>query len=238
MLDNIYIIDKSPNITDLEQDILHEMRLTTRPEHKELIFERIEGWWHQRVINYLVNEENEPLSFTEFNSKLNDIREQFNKDNLPIDFPRPMQLEEEDVPIDDRIFIEQLRIIMLGDIRIHKAISDYYRAFQQRSIWVREDLLLSDELEIYEERLVDEWERIFFAVKDDLGSAPTPEDYIKNGKFVFTTMERRNINIRHNCQEPYIMRGSYHILANQLKVGWHGDFLNQLKHLLQTEEVT
>lgn len=30
------------------------------------------------------------------------------------------------------------------------------------------------------------------------------------------------------------MRGSYHMLANQLKVGWHIDFYDRLKRLLDT----
>lgn len=30
------------------------------------------------------------------------------------------------------------------------------------------------------------------------------------------------------------MRGSYHILANQLKIGWHVDFFDRLKQLLNT----
>ena len=32
------------------------------------------------------------------------------------------------------------------------------------------------------------------------------------------------------------MRGSYHILANQLKIGWHVDFFARLKQLLKRDE--
>ena len=33
--------------------------------------------------------------------------------------------------------------------------------------------------------------------------------------------------------EPYVMRGTYHGLANGLKIGWHVDFIDRLKHLLE-----
>jgi hypothetical protein len=42
-----------------------------------------------------------------------------------------------------------------------------------------------------------------------------------------------NINIREKVNKPFVMRGTYHDLANQLKVGWHVDFMNRLCHLLQ-----
>ena len=34
-------------------------------------------------------------------------------------------------------------------------------------------------------------------------------------------------------REAYVMRGTYHILANGLKVGWHVDFTERLQHLLE-----
>ena len=48
-------------------------------------------------------------------------------------------------------------------------------------------------------------------------------------------MESKDIRIRPKCQEAFIMRGSYHILANQLKIGWHVDFFERLKQLLNPE---
>lgn len=32
------------------------------------------------------------------------------------------------------------------------------------------------------------------------------------------------------------MRGSYHILASRLRIGWHIDFEERLKYLLNLEE--
>jgi CRISPR/Cas system type I-B associated protein Csh2 (Cas7 group RAMP superfamily) len=60
---------------------------------------------------------------------------------------------------DEQIFIEQLKLIALSDVRLKRAIRDYYRAYQQRAKWIREDLLYINELENYENKLVDEWQR-------------------------------------------------------------------------------
>ncbi len=45
-------------------------------------------------------------------------------------------------------------------------------------------------------------------------------------------MESKDIRIRPKCQEAFIMRGSYHILANQLKISWHVIFLSVLNNYL------
>lgn len=43
------------------------------------------------------------------------------------------------------------------------------------------------------------------------------------------------IAIRPQCQQPYIHRGSFQILADKLKIGWHPEFLARLEHLLSLE---
>ena len=58
------------------------------------------------------------------------------------------------------------------------------------------------------------------------------EEKIKEGRTLFSKIEELDIRIRPKCQEAFVMRGSYHILANQLKVGWHVDFFERLTKLL------
>ena len=116
------------------------------------------------------------------------------------------------------------------------ALRDYYRAFRQRASWVRNDLLYVNELGQYEQRLIDEWEHAFAAMEETLSETnnATEEEKAKEGRQLFSDIEKRDIRIRPKCQEAFIMRGSYHILANQLKIGWHVDFFDRLKQLLNT----
>ena len=46
------------------------------------------------------------------------------------------------------------------------AIRDYYRAFEQRSRWAREDFLVDGELENYERELVEAWQPRHAALKE------------------------------------------------------------------------
>ncbi|MGQ0794877.1 MAG: ABC-three component system protein [Nitrosopumilaceae archaeon] len=134
------------------------------------------------------------------------------------------------------MFVNQLNIIMLRQPRIKKAITDYYKAYNQRSRWVREKLVFLNELSEYESQLIDEWERYFFKVDEGLRSTPTEGELVSAGRTIFDWMDTQaDFCIRKYCTEPYVMRGTYHILANKLRVGWHPKFLERLQELLSPD---
>ncbi|MCY7870083.1 hypothetical protein MOF33_16135 [Bacillus spizizenii] len=233
LLNNIYILDCSENIIETKDKIFYELRLTTRPEVISALFERLEGIWLDKVIKHLMNESRHPITFREIQDHINDLQEQFQRDNLPIDFLDLVAPQEDELDEKDKIFIEQLRLVAVGNKRIEKAISDYYRAFHQRSKWVRDELLMIDELDKYEERLIDEWERKFEIMKENLEDDTSENILQKEGRKLFNWIDENNIfPIRPNCDEPYIERGSYHMLSNQLRVGWHRQFYERLDYLL------
>ena len=136
----------------------------------------------------------------------------------------------------EKILYEQLKLICLGSHRMQNALRDYYRAFKQRAAWVRNDLLYVNELEKYEKRLIDEWDHAFGEMQDDLAEIKslTEEEKAKAGRKLLSDIEKKDIRIRPKCEEAFVMRGSYHLLANKLKVGWHVDFFERLKGLLCT----
>ena len=60
-----------------------------------------------------------------------------------------------------------MRLVAVGATAASGAVQDYYRAFTQRSKWVREDLLLDEEAEGYDKVLIDAMQRECEAVLDD-----------------------------------------------------------------------
>lgn len=233
LLKSTYILDCSEDIIETEDKILYQLRLATRPEVIKPLYERLEGIWFDKVINHLKSESKHPITFREIQDNINDLQEQLQRDNLPIDFHDLIAPKEEDLNGRERIFVEQLKLVSVGNARIEKAISDYYKAFQQRSKWVRDELIMISELESYENRLVDEWGRKFEIIKEDLQDEESENAIKKEGRGLFNWVDQENnIQIRPKCDEPYIVRGSYHMLSNQLNVGWHMQFYERLKHLL------
>jgi len=132
--------------------------------------------------------------------------------------------------------VRQLREIGVSSSRIRNAILDYYRAFEQRSSWTRENLLVSGELEDYEDRLIDEWSRYRDVVFEELDETSAEDVLQKAGQELYrwADLESGNIaslRIREKVTEPYVTRGGFHILANFAplpKVWWHPRFLERL----------
>jgi hypothetical protein len=123
-----------------------------------------------------------------------------------------------------------------GEIRIWAAIRDYYRAFEQRSRWLRDDLLVVGDLTNYERRLVEEWELVFAAVKDEIGVEAADAAKEEAARKVLQWAEITSIPIRPRVTEPFVTRGSLHMLADQLRVGWHSEFRERLGHLLSAAQ--
>lgn len=229
LLEAICVLDSQPNITGVRDEAIKELTYAARPDHREAVYERLEGWWFQSVVAHLTARPSNPIPHTALQAKVHDIREQFQQDNLPIDFPDNLELTESDLSTTQRVFVKQLKLVNVGGRQVQFAISDFYRAFQQRSRWIRDELLPPDDLERYERLLINEWERRFQRTNAQMSpNSPEEEEKQERGRSLVDWAEDANYPIRPRCLEQYICRGSFHILANQLRVGWHSDFRERL----------
>ena len=179
LISQIYVIDSASDIVDVEKDIRKEIRYTCLPKYENQIIERLEGWWYQKAIEALCSDSPIFITQSQVRSYIVSVGQEYADDNLPIDIFDIGSLNENDFSENERVFYEQLKLICLGNRRMQIALRDYYRAFKQRANWVRNDLLYIDELEKYEERLIDEWEHAFAAMEDNLAeySGVTEEEY-------------------------------------------------------------
>ncbi len=239
-LERILILDGSPRIGDIPGKIRDKHMRSIRREHREFVFDRLEGWWTDAVIKQLTGARAEEIFGYEVSDKMSNFAEEYKADNLPITFRGKMPAEEIDTETDLRLFVTQLREIGISSNRIRSAILDYYRAFEQRSAWARENLLVSGEVEEYEDRLADEWNRykdvVFEKVEDDSAEDALREAGVTLYNWAeFETGKLESLRIRARVTEPYVLRGSFHILADatpEPKVYWHPRFLERLSKAL------
>lgn len=236
LLRAIYIMDSSPDITEVTDLIKKRLRLSTRRTYIEALYQRVEGWWFNKIINHLVEKSIGFVSGYEVQDIINDFAEQLRPDSLPIDYydEAPTDLDSSTVN-ENMLFVEQLRLLKLDNKSIELSMRDYYRAFIQRSRWVKDELLFVGELQRYENKLIDEWERQFLRINRSRITV-MEEVFIERGLEIFDWMNDSQIHIRTNCTEPYVMRGSYHMLANKtnLSLGWHPKFKERISELLES----
>lgn len=234
LLSKICIIDGASNIQDVESDIKKHVRYSCNFKYQNQVLERLEGWWFRKSIEILCSPNPIFVSQNQARTFIVSLSQEYSDDNLPIEFEDFNDIDESVLSNSDKIFYEQLKLICLSSYHMQLALRDYYRAFRQRASWVRNRLLFIDELEKYEQRLIDEWQHAFANMEDNLTGQVSEQDKIKEGRALLSNIENKDIRIRAKCQEAFVMRGSYHMLANQLAVGWHIDFYERLKHMLNT----
>jgi hypothetical protein len=240
-LSRIVIFDCVPRIVDIPSIIKDQHMRSIRREHRDAIFERLEGWWNDTIVHLLSGQRSEAIFGYEISDKLSAFADEYKSDNLPINFRGKEPDGDIDAINDPRLFVVQLRAIGIASNRIRNAILDYYRAFEQRSLWAREDLLVAGEMEEYEERLVDEWSRYRDVVFENLDKDSAESVLREAGKALYqwADLESGNnstLRIRERVTEPYVVRGGFHILANVRptpRLYWHPRFLSRIGDLLE-----
>jgi hypothetical protein len=233
----ITIFDSQERIQDIPTLIINERFRPVRPQFRVSVYERLEGWWNNACIDLLTGKRSEPIHGLEVSEKLSSIAEQFREDSLPIDFEHAEPDEGVNPDSDERYFVKQLRAVGLRSDRLRRAILDYYRAFEQRGSWLRENVTLSGELELYDDRLVDEWARLREIVFEELNDSSPEELLQETGRKLLTqlsTTDNPNLRIRTEVTATFVTMGSYHMLANNEapRVHWHPRFQERVEQIL------
>ena len=235
LVESVYVLDKAPAAADLNAEITRLVQhAADGAKHLAAFVERLQGWWlGARVVERLAGGVSGPITAADLRLKLADLRHSFQPDNLPLDFAVTDPPEGADPDGDMRVFgIKLYRLIAANNDRIRFAITDYFRAFSQRSRWLRDDLVHAGELEAYEARLIEELERHKATIRDDGPEPQEDSDKAAFGRKLLRWVEKdAQILIRAQVNEPFVMRGSFHLLADQQRLGWHPDFMARLRAL-------
>ncbi|MFJ4895030.1 ABC-three component system protein [Streptomyces sp. NPDC088788] len=236
LLSRIEVIGGAPRIDDVREKMLGHAALVVGHELAKPFLTRLEGWFYDRVIEQMRPPGGAPITGEEFDQIFSDLRHQFGPNNLPID-PDIADWEPGPAEAADKTFVRQLDLIGVGSERIGLAVRDYVRAFDQRSRWSEDKLLRVGELGRYERKLIEEWRARFADMREDLGPESTEEEMRREAKLIYRWVDREaRAQIRSGLEEVFIPKGSYHMLADELRVGWHPDFTARLAALLEPAE--
>ena len=133
-----------------------------------------------------------------------------------------------------RPFYRQVEIVGAGPRRIRNAITSYLQAFRQRSAWMRDDLLFDADLRQYDQRLLTEWALLREQVCDELGEGAGEDEMTKAGRAILKWAEDAPLPIKSGVNVPWVCRGSFHMLADDRRLGWHPDFEARMQAIFDT----
>lgn len=229
----VFLLDTSLTATELQKAIGAAVRHAVDPQHRQAFVERLQGWWYQRVVVHLSDAVNQPIPVLAVQQQVHELRGQFQRDCLPDDLFKEQLPPEATPEEDERVFILQLLLIGLSEQRLRIAQEDHFRAFTQRSRWVKDNLIGLDDLSNFESRLVDSWRLKFLIVKDAVEEGLNDLRLARHGLNLYQWVEteapsQSALWVRPQFQSPYMTRGSFHMLADLLRVGWHPEYETRL----------
>jgi len=224
LLKAITILDCSPSIVDVFEEIVQELHYSAPKDQVPHLVERLEGWWFSTIIKALSIKPVQAVPVLSIDQRVDDLREEFKREALPVDLKTETPPQEVIAELDKRPFVKQLRRIKIGAARVEYAIRDFYRASEQRSRWLRQDLLVDGELEKYEQELTEAWQPRFASMVDGLPEPCSPDAKVAGGQQLFKWAEQEASFPLRTVRERFLTHGSYHILSNRNVVGWHPEF--------------
>lgn len=226
---SIIVLDGAPNLTATGTQIADMVSMAAPGDKLPLFVERLEGWWWGRVCRALTRPEDAVIQIAEIEAKVDELREDFKRKALPVDMADAYPPDADAAAYDARPFIRQLQLVGVGGRRLDFAKRDYYRAFEQRSRWTREKLLFDGEISTYDRRLHEEWELRYEAMAEQLAGAINESKLVEEGRELYGWAEQSARFPLRSVVEMFLTVGSYHMLADRLKVGWHRDFDQRLR---------
>ncbi|NOU70926.1 hypothetical protein GC098_05695, partial [Paenibacillus sp. LMG 31458] len=106
LVENLYVLDQSPDIVMVEEKIKGLLALSVRRNLLDALYERLEGWWFGQVVTHLKAQSIGTISGATLSEKIHDIADHLRPDMLPIDYQH--ELPSETQSYDGRQFVHQL----------------------------------------------------------------------------------------------------------------------------------
>jgi hypothetical protein len=232
-VERIWVLDGEPYLEDVDARVRRELTWLLPKGHEDLFMQLLWGWWDVQAVGMLRGRRT-GVGVSEVTQKLNDLRDQFTQDRLPTLVElRDVDVESVLASYRDRPFVAQLGWINWPPVNLQKAVVDYFRAYTQTSRWVTEDLIGLDELQRFEDELVDEWQREFEFMQIQLGATATEDEkQLAGTEFLRDLLDATEVRVRARYDDAFFARGKRHELADSGRVGWHVDFEDRLRSLL------
>lgn len=227
LLNSIRIIGGSNSLLQIREKLIPIARQSVPAVAANAFVGRLEGEWFKWCIEALSKIPTGIINLGNLQSLIDQLRPEYSLTNLPIEFSDAMPAVI-DADNDNRTFVNQLKLFNAPPRMIQHAIINYYRAFEQRNKWHVDGLLDPGELGTYDRKLSEKWsEKLSYL---EAQQALTEEE--NKNKFALDLyqycQENGVIPIRRDFIETYLAKGSYHLLADKLDIGWHPEFGNLL----------
>lgn len=235
LIGNIRITDSNVSIDDTMEQLKYRLELSAPIGALDSFIDSVLGWWFRNSVDMLQAGTKQTISKAAVNNYIQACRDQIRADALPDEFFEKVEIDDAALEeIKDKTFVKQLTLVDATKREKKTAISDYKRAYGQRSKWLRDGRVAQSEYDSFDANLQEEWQSRFDMMLDDTEGQGEEERKTAGHMFYRENYvaPQYQLPLFRNNASLYITKGSYQMLSNDKSIGWHPDY----KDLLDDDE--
>lgn len=190
------------------------------------IYTGIIGWIDVKVTHMVENGEAIIIPYRNYQKELRALYREYNqKYSLMAYSKQPSRQAVQRELQGQRTYIAQLDIIDCDFTEKLEAINDYLRASTDRTIWAEKGVVSLQSLQSYEERLKRSWK-----VNKRIVMLERKNDSLEDqGKMIYYKCQDKKIDMDTVSVPDFFQNGCYHSLSDNLEIGWHPQYIDEIK---------
>lgn len=214
-------------------ELLDRLRRTIVPEeHLQDVVQFALGWLKLVTDSQLERRETAVVSVSELRAELTAIVRKLDSQAILNSYAHSPASGDVEAQLQSRMFVRQLELVDEDDIQKVRAVIDYLKAKSDRIQWAERALVHCSDLEELEHELEAAWnsKKTIVAVRD---SGHPEKD---QGRLLLHECLQHRCKVQGRETPSYFTSGSFHALADDLRVGWHPRYRDFLSSLHKVKE--
>ena len=231
LIKNTKIVDSGVSIEDTLDELKNLLELSAPSSDLDKFIESMMGWWFLNSVDVLIASSTQTISRDAAKNQIQTLRDQLRAEALPEEYFDAVEVSDEELTdSESQTYVKQLSMIDATKRERKAAISDFKRAYGQRSKWLRDGRVSQSEYDVFDANLLGDWDSRFGLIQDDTEGKTDVERKAAGHTFYrdFYVAPKHTMPSFKN-KGSYITKGSYQMLSDKAQVGWHPDYKQLLK---------
>jgi hypothetical protein len=218
----------SPKITEIESLIAEHLKILPADQRPKVAARLVE-WWDRQIVYSLCGKRDRVISRTELQHQISTFVADIEQGKLVPDF------ETVNPPDDyqpDGMLARQIKLVDGKQSDHSKAIREEWKAREQRSRWLNGNPAMAVTIHDYDRVLEEHWSDRHSRMVEECAELGAKEKCAVGLKILRWTHDEAPTVVRpiaEGWNAAYYVRGSYQVLAINLKVGWHPEYAKLLR---------
>lgn len=215
-------------IDEIEERVASHLKLLPA-DQRALVAKRLIEWWDRQIVYSLCGKRERTITRAELQAQVMSIVGDLEEGKLLPEFETATPPQDYQP---DGMLARQIRLVEGKQSDLSKAIREEWKAREQRASWLNANPAMATTIDDYDLVLQEHWSDRHTQMTEECAGLEEKKRCESGLKLLRWAHEKAPVVVRpiaEGWMAPYYVRGSYQVLAINLKVGWHPDFATLLK---------